>query len=229
MLEHDWQGIDPGRPVGGRRSACGTQETKAALARWKQCKAAGLRPSGAALAEERLQCAPDRMVMRTLTEPQRRPSAKRLLAGAPCLPSLPPARTPAWRPSSEGAAGPRCSPPRRARAPVLSQPTADCALATAHPVATSAPLASSQARVPLASSPFLGAAFGPPGAAAEPSPFVGAAAAPAPPSPFAASGGSAAPFGAPWAKFRPFDRWVSLTAPVPRCLPPWRPRLRPPL
>ena len=44
-------------------------------------------------------------------------------------------------------------------------------------------------------------------------------------------GGSAAsrpsPFGAPWAKFRPFDRRVSLTAPVPRCLPPWRPRHRP--
>ena len=62
-LEHDRQGIGPGRPVGGRRSACGTQETKAALARWKKSKAAGMRPSGAALAEERLQCAPDRMVM----------------------------------------------------------------------------------------------------------------------------------------------------------------------
>ena len=52
-------------------------------------------------------------------------------------------------------------PPRRARAPMPPQPTADCALATAPPVATSALLASSQAWVPLASSPFLGAAFEP--------------------------------------------------------------------
>ena len=32
-LEHEWQGIGPGRPEGGNRSACGTQEIKAALAR----------------------------------------------------------------------------------------------------------------------------------------------------------------------------------------------------
>ena len=37
-------------PVAGRRSACGTQETKATLARGKKSEAAGIRLSGAALA-----------------------------------------------------------------------------------------------------------------------------------------------------------------------------------
>ena len=47
----------------GRRWSMTGKESAQAADRWKKSKAAGLRPSGAALAEERLQCAPDRMVM----------------------------------------------------------------------------------------------------------------------------------------------------------------------